>query len=90
MNEQEIIQSLNSEGYTKVYIHDAKPNENYPSHSHPWDTKLIILNEQLEVEINNKHLILGPGDKIDILRDVVHKGKAGIKGCRYIVAEKNN
>ena len=88
--EEELIQKLKIEGYTKVYIHDAKPNENYLSHSHAWDTKLMILEGELEVNMDDKHSVLRKGDQIEIIRNKMHSGKAGPKGCRYIVGERSS
>jgi quercetin dioxygenase-like cupin family protein len=93
MTEKEIIKSLETEGYEKVWVYDAEPNEIDEEHKHDFDTKLHILSGEIEInnfsagKIMNFHL--KQGDEIEIPRNQVHSAQVGINGCRYIVAERH-
>ncbi len=93
MDEQEIIKKLKSEGYQKVYVWDAEPEEIDAEHQHKFDTLLIILRGQIQITslvngliVNMSHQI---GAHISIYKHTPHSAKVGPDGCRYIVAEKH-
>ncbi len=89
MTEKELVAELRNSNWDKVYIWDAEPHEADPSHTHPFDTKLVILTGEIEIEMDSVKKILQAGDDINIPRGKVHAGLVGEKGCRYIVAEKH-
>ena len=86
-NSEQKIEELKSKGYNPVYIWDAEPNEEDPDHTHPFDTHLVVLEGEIEIRVDGESLILKPGDKLDIPRKKIHCGKAGVSGCKYIIAE---
>lgn len=43
MNQYKEIKKELKKNWSKVYIWEDKPNEFYEKHSHPYDTKLVIL-----------------------------------------------
>lgn len=88
MNEQEIIKKLEAQGYDKVWVYEAEPNEVDEEHAHKYDTHLYILSGQIEIN-TSKTTILLSGDEKDIPRNILHSAKTGPEGCRYIVAEKH-
>lgn len=83
------IQELKQQGYDPVWIHNAISCEEDKEHAHSFDTHLVILRGTLEIQQNGRKVVLQEGDEISIMRDVVHYGRAGESGCRYIVAEKH-
>ncbi len=87
-NEQK-IEELKQKGYNPVYIWDAKPNEEDPDHKHQFDMYLLVLEGEIEIKLDNKSIILKSSDDINIPREKVHYGKAGINGCKYIVSERH-
>jgi len=87
MNEHELITELKKK-WKEVYIWKDKPNELYEEHAHPYYTKIIILEGNIELLIENKKYNLGPTDTIIIKKDKIHSAKIGINGCKYVVAEK--
>ncbi len=89
MDEASVIAELKKEGYGKVYAWHATPGENDPAHTHPFDTKLVILEGELEIILGDKKFVLRPGDSIEVPQDQTHAGIAGTQGCTYIVAEEN-
>jgi quercetin dioxygenase-like cupin family protein len=89
MTEQEYIEKLKEEGYNKVYVWDAVPNEEDLEHSHPYNTKLVVLAGDIAITVNNQTLKLKVPDTIQIPKDILHSAIAGPEGCKYIVAEQN-
>ena len=83
------IEELKKEGYESVYIWDAKPNEEDLDHVHSFDTRLIVLEGEIEIRMSGRSTFLKSTNEIDIPKEVVHYGKAGASGCKYIVAEKH-
>lgn len=93
MTEKEITTNLESEGYDKVWIYDAEPNEIDEEHSHDYDTKLHILSGEIRIKKLAggavTDFLLKKGDQIEIPRNQSHSAKVGAEGCRYIVAERH-
>ncbi len=88
-NRAEVISNdLRTEGYDKVYIWDAEPNEEDAPHSHPYDVKLVVLEGELNVTLANQSLRLKPGDQQTIAANLSHTALAGQQGCRYIIGQK--
>jgi len=89
MDEQKEIELLQSTGFNPVYVWQAEPDEDDSDHAHDFDTKLIVLEGNISIGINDKIIILKPGDSVEIPRNKTHSGKAGSAGCKYIVAERH-
>ncbi|HUO50106.1 MAG TPA: hypothetical protein VMU25_00830 [Candidatus Paceibacterota bacterium] len=93
MTEEEIIKKFGSEGYDKVWLYNAEPNEVDDEHNHDFDTKLHILSGEIRIKRLSGGAImdfhLRKGEEIEIPRGQFHSAKVGAHGCRYIVAEKH-
>lgn len=89
MTEQEYIEHLKAEGFDKVYVWDAEPGEEDLVHEHPFDTRLIILDKEITIEVGGVKKEYVKGDAIEIPRATPHAVWAGPNGYRYIVAEKH-
>lgn len=93
MEEQKLIEQLTNEGFDKVYVYDAEPGEVDEEHTHPFDTKLIILAGDISITsvlggaVTNMNY--KTGSSVSIPRNDPHSAKVGSGGCRYIVAEKH-
>lgn len=84
-----IEEELKKEGYDNVYIWEAVPLEEDSDHNHDFDTKLAVLEGEIEIVVDGKKSLLKEGDSIEIPRNKIHSGKVGLGGCKYIVAEKH-
>jgi quercetin dioxygenase-like cupin family protein len=89
MNEADIVKELEAEGFDKVYVWAAEPGEEDPEHTHPFDTRLVVIEGDIRITMNGDVHTLSPGESFDIPHDMPHEGHAGMKGCRYAVAEKH-
>ena len=93
MDEQKIIDDLTAEGYDHVWIYEAPPGEVDEEHQHDYDTRLVILQGDIQIisemggAITNMKYV--QGQTVEIPRNELHSAKVGPGGCRYIVAEKH-
>jgi S-adenosylmethionine hydrolase len=92
MSEQKMIEQLESEGFDKIWVYDAEPNEVEEEHQHDYDTKLAILKGEIQIISEMGGVITNikysKGQTVEIPRDKLHSAKVGHEGCQYIVAEK--
>ncbi|OGN16816.1 MAG: hypothetical protein A3C88_01275 [Candidatus Yanofskybacteria bacterium RIFCSPHIGHO2_02_FULL_50_12] len=91
MEKEKIIEKLKGEGYDEVYEWEDKPDAHYSAHKHNFDTKLVILEGELSIEIQMVYgkKILRPGEEMVIPKETFHAAWAGPTGCKYIVGEKH-
>ncbi len=91
--EEEVISELQSQGYDKVYVWNAEPDEIDDEHSHDFDTKLYILDGQIRLKVLIDDVItdlkLNSENELLVTRGQIHSAVAGSEGCRYVVAEKH-
>lgn len=87
MNEQDILNSLKKEGYKEVYIWKDAPNFAYDKHCHEYETKLVIVEGGIELDVDEKKINLSPGKDFIIPAWKYHSAVVGSEGCRYAVGE---
>jgi len=86
---ERMMERLQQAGHDPVYLWDAPPNEEDPDHAHDFDTHLEVVAGEIEITVGAEKVTLEVGDQADILRGVIHSGKAGLEGCKYVVAERH-
>jgi len=89
MEFEEKIAALKQLGFQSVYQWSAEPGEEDLKHTHPFDTRILVLEGEIEIEMDDKMQIIKSGEEVDIPRGKLHSGKVGIGGCKYLVAEKH-
>jgi quercetin dioxygenase-like cupin family protein len=90
MSEQEVIEKLESEGYDKVYVWKAGPNEEDPDHTHDFDVKLAVVEGSVEIKVNGQTLKLKNPDTVQIPKSIVHSALVSPEGCTYVVGERHS
>ncbi len=88
IDQQEIIEQLNKEGFGDVEVYEDKPNLEYYKHTHEKLTVHIIISGSMELTDENGIKELVAGERFDIPAGATHSAKIGSLGCKYIVAEK--
>jgi quercetin dioxygenase-like cupin family protein len=88
MTDEQGIKILQEENCKNVYVWNAQPHEDDPTHSHPYDTALLVLEGEILIKMNNQIIKLEPEDRLEIPKGVVHSAKAGQEGCKYVVGKK--
>lgn len=89
MTPEEHIELLKTEGFNKVYVWDATPGEEDEMHAHEWDTRLVILDGDIEITLDGATKLYKEKEEVDIPHNAAHSAKVGMRGCTYIVAERH-
>jgi len=92
MNEQGIINQMKMEGYEPVYVWQAQPGELDAEHSHDFETKLYVLEGEINIKIIAEVAearTFGVNEWIVVPKGQKHEGLAGKAGCKYVVGEKH-
>lgn len=87
MKEKEIIDELKMEGYSEVYLREDSAGFVYDSHEHEYQTKLVIVSGNIEIEVDNNKINLSSGNSFIIPAWKRHCAKVGKEGCKYVVGE---
>jgi len=86
--ESEFQKSLESEGFSHIYIWQDAPNAHYPDHTHGGLTAHIILAGEMTLTMRGESKTYWVGDRCDVPQGAVHSARMGPHGCRYLVGEK--
>lgn len=87
MNEEEALNRLKKEGYKEVYIWKDSPNFVYDKHCHEYETKLVMLEGKMVLEIDGSTVELLSGKDFVIPAWKYHLAKVSEDGARYAVGE---
>lgn len=85
---QPIIERLHAEGYEKAYEWESAFGEVDPPHTHPFETKIVLLQGELHLTFDGQTHVLKPGDEIVVPKEMSHSAESGESGCTYVVGEK--
>ncbi|MEK7105484.1 MAG: cupin domain-containing protein [Patescibacteria group bacterium] len=89
MTEQEVINQMIAEGYLDAAAWDDGSRDDYEEHTHPFDTKLVMVSGEMELSVNGVKRVLRSGDTVEVLRGTPHAAKIDATGCRYIIGERH-
>ncbi len=83
---EEVVRELlpKKTGFVEVQ-YDVKDQE-HPSHTHPTDEILHILEGSLTFTVEKETAICSAGDRIYLPKETLHGSKAGAFGCTYVIA----
>jgi len=76
------------EGYKDIKYVCDKPDADYGLHSHPKDTKYVILEGGLQVTTDGDTVTYKTGDSFKIKAEKEHRSLSLENGCCYFVGEK--
>ncbi|MED3981730.1 cupin domain-containing protein [Priestia megaterium] len=71
-------------GYVEVQ-HDIA-FQTHPSHTHPTDEILHILEGSIYFTVERDTVLCQAGDRIHLPKQTVHSSKAGPDGCTYVIS----
>jgi len=84
----ELLNQLESEGFTHTFVWQDGPGARYPDHTHAGLTAHIILDGEMTLTVSGRSQTYRSGDRCDVEAGAVHSALMGPRGCRYIVGEK--
>jgi quercetin dioxygenase-like cupin family protein len=88
MDENELIEQLEREGFCRAFVWEDRPNLFYPNHSHNSESAHIILSGELTLTMYGRAIIYRKGERCDVPAGAVHSAKTGPEGCRYLIGER--
>ena len=88
-SEEDMMNNLREDGFDRVYIWEDDSNGHYALHKHAYLTRVVIIEGEMKIKINEEEKILKEGNAINIERDEFHEVRFGIDGCRYIICERD-
>jgi mannose-6-phosphate isomerase-like protein (cupin superfamily) len=88
MDEKEMANQLEREGFGHTYVWQDGPNAFYPEHAHDSETAHIILSGEMTLTMNDQAETYRLGERCDVPAKAVHSAKMGPNGCRYLIGER--
>lgn len=88
MDERQLSEQLQREGFSRTYVCQDGPKTFYPDHTHDTETAHIILSGEMTLRMNGRETIYGVGARCDVPAGTVHSAKMGPTGCRYLIGER--
>jgi mannose-6-phosphate isomerase-like protein (cupin superfamily) len=87
LDEKELAQQLEREGFGRTYVWQDGPNALYPDHTHDTETAHIILSGEMTLTMDGRTETYRAGGRCDVPAGAVHSAKMGATGCRYLIGE---
>jgi quercetin dioxygenase-like cupin family protein len=88
MQERELVDQLQREGFSHTYVWEDRPNATYADHTHATETAHVIFSGQLTLTMNGISKTYQAGERCDVPANAVHSAQIGPKGCRYLIGER--
>ena len=88
MQERELINQLQREGFANAYVWEDTPHARYPEHTHRRETAHVILSGELTLTMNGESKTYRTGERCDVPANAVHSALIGPHGCRYLIGER--
>lgn len=60
----------------------------YPSHSHPREEVLVVLDGEIAMKIAGRERTLRSGDRLELHADELHTATVGPAGATYLVGRR--
>ncbi len=88
MNERELAEQLEKEGFRRTYVWQDASNAYYPGHTHATETAHVILQGEMTMTIEGQTRTYGIGERCDVPAGTLHAARMGPEGCRYLIGER--
>ena len=80
--------TLESEGFSHIYVWRDAPHAYYPDHTHASLTAHIILDGEMTLTMGGVSKTYRIGERCDVPAGAVHSARMGAQGCRYLIGER--
>jgi quercetin dioxygenase-like cupin family protein len=81
-----VVREIMPKATSYVEIQNDAPYQEHPTHTHPTDEILHILEGSIYFTVGNETSLCHPGDRIYLPKETVHGSKAGPSGCLYVIS----
>lgn len=80
--------SLKADGYAETLTRRMEAGATAPSHTHPFDARLFILEGEFILEREGATRRYGPGEAFEVPAGVPHAESFGPQGATYLVGRR--
>jgi quercetin dioxygenase-like cupin family protein len=88
MDRDEFVSLLDGEGFKEVVTVMREAGGVLDVHTHPFESKALILDGEIELQIGGTSRLYGPGDVFHLQANEPHAERYGANGVRYLVGRK--
>ena len=89
MDEQSFLATLADGGYTEILPREFAPGHRFEPHSHPWDSRLLVLAGRMTIGRDGVEQVFEAGDVCEVPRDALHSEQYGEQGARLVVGRRH-
>jgi quercetin dioxygenase-like cupin family protein len=83
---EEVVREILPEATSYVEVQLDAPHKEHPTHTHPTDEILHILEGSISFTVDGETSICEAGDRIYLPKNTLHSSKAGSLGCLYVIS----
>lgn len=88
MNKEEFTAQLSRQGFGSLVEVEREPNGMMDLHSHPFDSKALILEGEIRLVIAGAERVYRSGEVFELSSGTGHVEYYGPQGVRYLVGRK--
>lgn len=88
MDTEQFTARLRQEGYMEFVEVEREPNGMMDTHSHPFDSKALILSGEIRLNVAGKESTYRRGEIFALSNGTEHIEHYGPQGVRYLVGRK--
>lgn len=78
-------QQLTDEHFGELWVHTDPAGHFYEEHAHPVDTAHVVFEGAMTVSFEGQDHLVKKGERLDVLKNVVHTAKIGPEGCTFLM-----
>jgi quercetin dioxygenase-like cupin family protein len=87
MAKNKIIDALQKEGYSNIFIWQDSKGTYYDWHSHPYEETRVMLKGEMIIKTKNNEYHLKAGDRLNVPAGETHEAYI-LEDCEYICGSK--
>lgn len=85
---EDFSRQLRADGFREIVLVEREPDGVLDQHSHPFESKALILSGELTLLIAGRESFYGSGDVFHLRPGELHAERYGRAGVRYLVGRK--
>ena len=85
---EEFAAGLKADGFAETLTRRMEAGQAAPTHTHPFDARLLVLDGEIILEQGGTTRHYGPGEAFEVLAGVPHSESFGPAGAAYLVGRR--
>lgn len=79
---------LRRDGYDEILLREWEPSKQVPEHTHPFDTRAVVLEGEFTLTCEGKSRVLRQGDVFAVAANTPHSESYGPAGARFLAGRR--